>query len=385
MGSETRAEFGGSAEQSRLVGPVLERFRNVRRIAVLRGGGLGDLMFALPAVEALRATYPEAAITLLGTPLSAALLKDRPGPISRAEILPYAEGVRPGVPDAAAVEEFFTGMVREKFDLAVQLHGGGRNSNPFLLRLEARHTVGSRTADAAALERTIPYVYYQHEVFRALEVVGLAGAEPQSLEPRLEVTPEETAAATERLGGTAPLVGIHPGATDPRRRWPASSFAAVAALAAGDGSRVVVVGDDGDAAAADEIVRLALASAPGTDIRSLAGKLSLGELTGVLEACAVLVGNDSGPRHLAQAVGTPTVGIYWIGNVINAGALGRTLHRVHLSWVTVCPVCGVDVTQVGWTAERCEHDDSLVHAVRPADVYEDVRELTATSLLLRGR
>ncbi len=147
----------------------------------------------------------------------------------------------------------------------------------------------------------------------------------------------------------------------------------------------MVVGDDGDAAASDEIVRLTLASAPGTDISSLAGKLSLGELAGVLKASAVLVGNDSGPRHLAQAVGTPTVGIYWIGNVINAGALGRTLHRVHLSWVTACPVCGVDVTQVGWTAERCEHENSFVRTVKPAEVYEDIRELTATSLLLRGR
>ncbi|WP_162149028.1 glycosyltransferase family 9 protein, partial [Arthrobacter sp. H41] len=221
MGLETRAEFGGSVEQSRLVGPVLERFRNVHRIAVLRGGGLGDLMFALPAVEALKAAYPEAVITLLGTGLHAALLKDRPGPISRVAILPPAEGVRPGIPDAAAVEKFFTRMVREEFDLAVQLHGGGRNSNPFLLRLKARHTVGTRTADAAALERTIPYVYYQHEVFRALEVVGLAGAEPQSLEPRIQVTPEESAAATDRLGDAAPLVSIHPGATDARRRWPA--------------------------------------------------------------------------------------------------------------------------------------------------------------------
>jgi hypothetical protein len=98
-----------------------------------------------------------------------------------------------------------------------------------------------------------------------------------------------------------------------------------------------------------------------------------------------MVGNDSGPRHLAQAVGTPTVGVYWVGNVINAGALGRTLHRVHLAWVIACPVCGVDVTQVGWTAERCEHEDSLVRQVQPGAVYDDVRELTATSLLLRGR
>jgi hypothetical protein len=84
-------------------------------------------------------------------------------------------------------------------------------------------------------------------------------------------------------------------------------------------------------------------------------------------------------------VGTPTVGVYWIGNVINAGAIGRALHRVHFAWVTACPTCGVDVTQVGWTAERCEHDDSFVGTVRPEAVYEDVRQLMATTLPLRGR
>ena len=76
-------------------------------------------------------------------------------------------------------------MEHEEFDLAVQLHGGGRFSNPFLLRLGARHTVGSRTEDAAPLERTIPYTYYQHEPLRGLEVVGLAGAPPVWLEARL--------------------------------------------------------------------------------------------------------------------------------------------------------------------------------------------------------
>jgi ADP-heptose:LPS heptosyltransferase len=379
------ASFGGTFETSRLVGPVLPAFEEVKRIAVLRGGGLGDLMFALPAVEALQARYPEARITLLGTPLHAALLRDRPGPVADVEILPAAHGVRPGDTDPEAVEEFFERMSLLKFDLAVQLHGGGRNSNPFLLRLGARHTVGTRTPDAAALERTIPYVYYQHEVFRALEVAGLAGAEPQVLEPRIAVLPQEHAAAARLAPGGSPLVTLHPGATDPRRRWPAESFAEVAALAAADGSRVLVVGDDSDVPAAEEIVSLARRAAPDAEIRSLAGQLDLGGLAGILAASAVMVGNDSGPRHLAQAVGTPTVGIYWIGNVINAGALGRTLHRVHFSWVTVCPTCGVDVTQVGWTAERCEHDDSFVRPVRPVAVYDDVRELTATSLLLHGR
>ncbi|WP_394252298.1 glycosyltransferase family 9 protein [Arthrobacter pityocampae] len=379
----TTAEFGGRQDTARAVGPVLEPFRDIRRIAVLRGGGLGDLMFAMPAIAALGARYPGAEITLLGMPGHAVLLEGRPGPVSAVVELPVCPGVRPGDEVPGAVDAFFAGL-RGTFDLAVQLHGGGRNSNPFLLRLEARHTVGTRTPDAVALERTIPYVYYQHEVFRALEVVGLAGAVPVDLEPRVGVLPGEVDRAAQ-LTGDGTVVALHPGATDPRRRWPSSSFAEVAARAAADGCEVVVVGDATDVPAAEEIVRLALAKDPAADVRSLAGELSLGELAGVLNRSAVLVGNDSGPRHLAQAVGTPTVGVFWIGNVINAGAIGRTLHRVHFSWVARCPTCGVDVTQVGWTADRCEHDDSLVAAVRPDAVYADVAELRATSLLLRGR
>jgi ADP-heptose:LPS heptosyltransferase len=120
-------------------------------------------------------------------------------------------------------------------------------------------------------------------------------------------------------------------------------------------------------------------------VESLAGKLSLGELAALLADCSVMVANDSGPRHLAQALGTPTVGVFWTGNAINAAPLGRSLHRIHLGWATQCPVCGIDVTQVGWTAPRCQHDESTVEAVAPEAVYEDVRQLTAMSLPPRGR
>jgi ADP-heptose:LPS heptosyltransferase len=377
-----------SAAMGTGIGPVLEKFEGVERIAVLRGGGLGDLLFAYPALSALAAAYPDASITLLGLPLHAELLRGRPGPVSHVEVLPFAAGVRPGPEDGTVTADFFSTMRSLRFDLAVQIHGGGRNSNPFLLNLGARHTVGTRTPDAVELDRTLPYVYYQNEFLRALEVAGLAGAAPVTLEPRLEVTSEEAAAGRHLTGaGDRPLLVIHPGATDPRRRWPASSFAAVAAQAARDGSDVVIVGDGGDAEAAAEIVERARAQAgpAATRVRSLAGRLSLSELTGILSAATVMVGNDSGPRHLAQAVGTPTVGIYWVGNVISAGAMGRMMHRVHLAWVTNCPECGVDVTQVGWTAERCEHDDSFVQQIQPHAVYDDVRDLTATTPLLRDR
>ncbi|MDQ0825836.1 ADP-heptose:LPS heptosyltransferase [Arthrobacter sp. B2I5] len=368
------AEFGGAGQVGVGVGPVLEKFVDVSRIVVLRGGGLGDLIFAIPAMAALKAAYPGSTITLLGTPIHKALLGALKSPVDEVVVLPFAEGVRPGEEDTAELDRFFADMRGRSFDLAVQLHGGGRYSNPFLLRLGARHTVGTRTADAASLERTIPYLYYQHEPLRALEVAGFAGAFPVDLEARLAPA---AGLATHKAGdgvGDRPLVVIHPGATDPRRRWPAEKFAELAAACAADGSQVVIIGDSSEQDLAEGIAARAGSAA----VHSVAGALDMAGLVALLAESDVVVANDSGPRHLAQALGVPTVGVFWAGNVINAGALGRSLHRVHASWVTACPTCGIDVTQVGWTAPRCVHDDSVVAGIGVQEVYEDVLSLAAT-------
>ncbi|GAA4427185.1 hypothetical protein GCM10023169_26820 [Georgenia halophila] len=358
------------------VGALAPRFPDVDRIVVLPGQGLGDLLFAMPAMQSLVDAYG-ASITLLGTPLQAALLDGRPSPVDEVEVLPVARGVhdvRGRDEDPVATARFVDRLAARHHDLAVQMHGGGRFSNPFVLRLGARHTIGTRTPDAAHLERTIPYVYYQHEVLRALEVVGLAGAAPTQLEPRLESTAAERAAARERRTAGRPLVLLHPGATDPRRQWPAERFAEVAAALARSGADILVVGAAEDVPAGDEIVGRAgdvLDPRTASQVRSLAGALDLSELTGVLAEADVLVGNDSGPRHMAQAVGTATVGLYLFGNVINAAPLSRTYHRVHAGQMTACPVCGRDVM----TAPRCEHDDSLVADIAAAPVVEDVEDL----------
>lgn len=378
---------------------------------MLRGGGLGDLLFAMPAIQALADTYPKARITLLGTPLHAALLEGRPGPVDEVLVLPYAHGVRPRPPEVAAddpadIASFQAQLRARGFDLAVQVHGGGRYSNGFLLELGARHTVGTRTDDAPELERTIPYHYYQHEVLRALEVVGAAGAATAELAPRIEVMdadreeaarvlaglgpadpqtdPAATTAAGADVEARAPRLVIHPGASDARRIWPASSFAAVAECAANDGYEVFLVGDAAEAALGREIRALVPAGLAGR-VHVVAGDLSLGGLVGLLESSDVMLGNDSGPRHLAQAVGVPTVGIFWAGNMIMAAPFGRARHRVHLGWVTRCPECGIDVTQVGWNAPHCLHVFPLTAEVAPRDVYADVRDLTARNPRPRGR
>jgi hypothetical protein len=147
------------------------------------------------------------------------------------------------------------------------------------------------------------------------------------------------------------------------------------------GASVRLIGDAGERALAGAIVR-GLDAGRGRDdgqVQVLAGSLSLGESAALLEAADVVVANDSGPRHMAQAVGAPTVGVFWFGNVVNAAPFSRGRHRVHLSFTVACPVCGADVTQVGWTAERCEHDVSFVADVDVEPVLADALQLMATS------
>src|SRR5918998_119127 len=164
-----------------------ELVENVRKIAVLRAGGIGDFIFTLPALHALRAAYPEARITLLGEAWHEELLSGRPGPIGRALAVPRSTGVNgpdTGVDeDEEELERFFARMREERFDLALQMHGGGGYSNPFVWRLKARVTAGARAPGAPPLDRSVPYVYYQSEYMRYLEIASLVGARKVDLEP----------------------------------------------------------------------------------------------------------------------------------------------------------------------------------------------------------
>ncbi|MER7506337.1 glycosyltransferase family 9 protein [Nonomuraea pusilla] len=339
---------------------------DVRRIAVLRANAIGDFIVTLPALEAIKAAYPEATLTLLGTPWHADFLTGRPGPVDEVVALPPISGVSAAESGHAAPDTLIEELRRRRFDLAVQLHGGGRNSNPFVRRLGARVTAGLRTPDAEPLDRWVPYLYYHHEVLRFLEVAALVGGAAGSLEPRVEVTGDDRAELADAFGEPPPgLVAVHPGAKDPRRRWPARRFAEVADRL---DRPVVVTGSLEDKDLVTEVV-----DAMRRPAIPLAGALGLGALGALYERCDLLVANDTGPRHLAAAVGTPTVAVYWCGNLINAGPLVRTLHRPLISWTTACPVCGA--SGVDFTVPRCAHDGSWVTDVPVTAVLEQAEDL----------
>lgn len=355
---------------------------DVHRIAVLRANALGDFIFAVPALTALRAAYPQAELVLLGAPwharwLDARPVADRPGPVDRVLVVPAADGIRAAQPDDEPVTmtQFLDRARRESFDLAVQLHGGGRNSNPLVAALGARVTAGLRAADAPPLDRWIRYVYYQPEVFRYLEVAGLVGAEPVTLQPKVPVTGADRAEADRVLGpARQPRAVLHPGASDPRRRWPAERFAAVADALTDRGFEVLVTGTGPER---DVVAEVSAATA--RPVRTVVDELSLGGLAGLLAGCAVLVANDTGPLHLAAAVGAPTVGIYWIGNLLNGAPPVRGRHRPLAAFTIHCPVCGMDVSTVGFPARgggrSCGHQESFVTDVPVAEVVDAVLEL----------
>jgi ADP-heptose:LPS heptosyltransferase len=347
-----------------------------RRIAVLRATALGDFVFALPAFDSLRSAYPDAEIVLLGREWHAAFLADRPGPIDR--VIPLPRGLPPDdAPPLRPAEErrVLESLADEGFDVAIQLHGGGRHSNGVVQALGARVSAGTRTSDAPNLDRSIPYEYFQPEIFRGLETVALVGAPSVTFEPHLETTERDALAARRQLGplvdfdDATPLVVLHPGATDGRRRWPAASFAAVGDAVADFGARVVLTGTQPEAGLVADVARRMRGPAA-----NAAGRLDLNALTGLLAAASLVVANDTGPLHLAEALGRPTVGIYWCGNVINAAPFFRARRRVHMSWRLACPTCGTDCMQA-----TCDHRETFV-----ADVPVDEVVASATELLAAG-
>jgi len=331
---------------------------DVRRIAVLRANAVGDFVLTLPALAALRAAYPGASICLLGQPWHHEFLRNRPDIVDEVVVAPLF--------DQSRQSDFFAAMRARRFDLALQLHGGGRDSNPFVAGLGARLTAGFTTADATPLTRSLPYQPHHPVALHLLEGVALVGARSANFNPRMTPTRADLEEAERVLPtGKRPLVVLQPGARDPRRCWSAQRFAALGDALAARGAQVAIHGTAGEEGCVEAVAQSMRHGA----IR-LCARLTLGGLSGLLSRAVLVIGNDTGPLHLARAAGTATVTIIWIGNVHSYGPLESVDNRLVVSWQINCPVCGLaNVT------ERCSHDCSFVDAVQSETVVAAALEL----------
>lgn len=348
------------------------------KIAVFRPSALGDFIFALPALTALKNRYRTGEIVYIGRKWHRDFLEKRPGPWDRIETIPDRAVTSETPEKVPQLAGFFRRMREERFDMAIQMYGGGRYSNPFVLQLGAKKTYGLKAEGAPTLSSWFPYFYYQNEIMRNLELASLAGAAFGDPQPHLETVPHDFAELEGTLGAAEKneqWIVVHPGASDPRRRWaPGNFIKTIDRLRESAASHIFVTGMGAEKGIVEEVA--GNIKAP---VDNMYGKLTLGGLAALLKRADLLISNDTGPLHLANALGTKTVGLYWCANMINAAPPGRRLHRALSSWIISCPLCGADCAspaladQVGKAG--CRHETSFLGGITVSDVLEQAQDL----------
>ncbi|HLI28352.1 MAG TPA: glycosyltransferase family 9 protein [Chloroflexota bacterium] len=289
----------------------------VERILVIRLDLLGDLVFTAPLVAALRDAYPRAELVLLTTPYTAPLGPLLPG-IDRVLTLDIQRLRRPaGWRYLGEALGLVARLRRERFDLCVAVHG--RPAGMLALASGARVRVGYRAhAYPFAFNRPLAgyrYAWRRHEVEYCLELARAVGADAPG-RPLLLAPPRD-----RRGGGLLPgerYLVLHPGASNgTAKRWPPEAWAALGKAAVQRfGRRVVVTGAESE----DALVAMVCAQIGKAALARIGS--SLIDLAGVLAAAEAVVAADTGPLHLAAALGTPVVGLYGPTDPAHTGPRG---------------------------------------------------------------
>lgn len=350
---------------------------NVKKIAILRANALGDFIVTLPALKAIRTTYPNAEIVLLGKQWHKEFVIRGRSPVDRVVVVPVKKGIRTEAHQQENNDEiaaFVHQMQQENFDIVINFQGNGISANPFIKRFGAKLTAGLCSQSAEKLDRNLDYYYYQSEALRFLEVARLIGAVSTEIEPEVNVLKEDMDEIDKIMSSLEdrPYVVIHPIATDIRRMWPLENYPELANELKQRNIEVVFTGSAEDRLAVEDIID----KMSYTPI-SVCGKFSLGGLAALLSKAALVISPDTGPLHLARAVNTSTVGMYWAPNLINWGPLTRANHRPIISWNMACPMCGT-VPNDPYPFEprtECDHEVSFVRDITVEQVVQAAEAL----------
>jgi heptosyltransferase I len=280
-----------------------------RRIALIKPSALGDIVHALPVLSALRTRFPTARITWIVNRTFEGLLAGHP---DLTDTLPFDRAAFKSVRRVfGAAWSFFTELRRRRFDLVIDMQGlfrsgfiawmsGAPRRVGFLAARE-----GSRYAYTHKLKS--PGFYEAHAVDRLWPVAEAFGVGHLPKVFRVPLQPAEVDATQRELAALPrPVVAVAPGAKWLTKRWPPAHFAELLNRAQGHfGGSAVFVGAPDDAALSQQVI--ANLRGPSLD---LTGRTSLPRLAAVLSLADVMLGNDTGPLHLAAALGRPCVAPY---------------------------------------------------------------------------
>jgi ADP-heptose:LPS heptosyltransferase len=295
--------------------------RDPESILVLRLGGIGEVLAITPALRALRERFARSRITLLAERPACELAAEWVDDVVEADT-PYRAG---GLASLFSARFYTEGvdlverLLRRKYDLFLDFHHlfAWRHAvKPFLVSLLSR--APRRIGFGAPFFLTDPVADPDDRpmVERNRAILAPLGIALSDTRPSLSVAPADQEWVDALLGATGlagrRLIVLSPGSSRPVTRWGAERFRETALRLSSRGT-IVVVGSAGERALCESVAAGAV---------NLAGHTTVGRLAALLGRCALLVSNDSGPLHMAFALGTPVVGIFRPGEIIRWGSYG---------------------------------------------------------------
>lgn len=275
----------------------------IERIAVRVTNWIGDAVMNTPAMGALREAFPKAEIAVIANPMVAELFRHHP--YCDRVIVFDKKGDHKGL---GGMLRFAAGLRRENFELAVLFQKAVEAALMAFLARIPRRLGYSTDGRGLLLTHRIPFrnISSRHESENYLQLLSHFGIEGGDGKQRLFCTSEEETWAGEILG-PGPWLAINPGAAyGSAKRWIPERFAEVGdRLAEEFGSRIVLTGGPGEKEIGSDI-EAAMTSAP----LNLIGQTSVRQMMAVISRCRLMVTNDSGPMHVAAALGVPIVAVF---------------------------------------------------------------------------
>jgi lipopolysaccharide heptosyltransferase I len=337
-----------------------------RNILLIKPSSLGDIVMALPALSSLRRSFPQAKITWLVRPEFAAILEGHP---HLDEIILFDRKFLARAWRDPAAFKGLTSLIsrlrRARFDVVLDLQGLFRTASlAWLSGCKKRFGPVWRQELAHHFYTTKipPRLEWVHVIDYYAKLIEAMGAGDRRVEFTLPEKPAAAASARSLLSqhkiDLERYAVIIPGSAQVSKCWPADRFAALAdRLAAEHGLTVVATGGKSESAMIEQIRSLAKHS-----IVNLAGQTSLPELVEVLRQTKLVVSNDTGPGHIAGALGLPLVMMFSWSNPLRVGPYGR-------------PECVVarDVTSRGLAIKSRDPQHAIQH-ITFDEVYAKVRE-----------
>jgi heptosyltransferase-1 len=295
-------------------------------ILLIKPSSLGDIVMALPALSALRRNFPNARITWLVRPEFAPLIEGHP---HLDQILHFDRRKLSKTwyrPDAfAAFRSLVASLRQARFDAVVDLQGLFRSASlSWLSGCRQRFGPCGREFAHCFYTTAVPVQpQWVHVVDYYLKIVETMGARDLAVEFVLPAKPDAAQSAAELLGRHKIEAGQYavliPGSAQMSKCWPADRFAELADRLVHDhGLSIVATGGRFEIQAIDQI-----AHGAGSPIVNLAGQTSLPQLVEIVRSARVVISNDTGPGHIAAALGKPLVMMFSWSNPLRVGPYKR--------------------------------------------------------------